>query len=239
MKQSWQLAPFFFFFLNEVHLEISWVIFCHRPSRLFFCPRFFSSSFTLVAHQRSLSFFLFQRLSRDVIYLFYHTQSLMTEDERGELEATFKAPHFSIIIVKKRGSQTCIYCCFVLLCIMRHVQWSMHLIPAYLWVLGFESCLAPEAKPHSSSFLFVPVVFFFFCVCVCVISLKDIIPLVSLHLSLSVISFNSALRLLLLDLQDPADRRALTCPHLHSGCIFQRGENRLWERPKVSKDTTI
>ncbi len=40
---------------------------------------------------------------------------------------------------------------------------------------------------------------------------------------------------LCLNLQDPADRRALARSHLHCRCVFQRGANRLWQRPKVSK----
>lgn len=38
-------------------------------------------------------------------------------------------------------------------------------------------------------------------------------------------------------LQDPADSRALARPHLHRRRVFQRGANRLWQRPKVSNTT--
>lgn len=40
---------------------------------------------------------------------------------------------------------------------------------------------------------------------------------------------------LCLNLQDPADSGALTRPHLHGRRVFQRGANRLWQRPEVSK----
>lgn len=40
---------------------------------------------------------------------------------------------------------------------------------------------------------------------------------------------------LCLNLQDPADSGALTRTHLHCGGVFQRGANRLWQRPKVSE----
>ena len=39
-------------------------------------------------------------------------------------------------------------------------------------------------------------------------------------------------------LQDPADSRALARSHLHGRRVFQRGANRLWQRPKVSNTHT-
>lgn len=44
---------------------------------------------------------------------------------------------------------------------------------------------------------------------------------------------------LCLNPQDSADSRALARSHLHRRRVFQRGANRLWQRPKVSKTSTI
>lgn len=114
---------------------------------------------------------------------------------------------------------------------------------------GFKSCLyvpqmpsacsqthhwikAPFPSPLVMNYICSNWIFFFSCY-----FSEGHCPWVSLCLSCGYYCYLSTLipHLLCFDSQDPADSGALARPHLHRGCVFQRGANRLWQRPKVSQ----
>lgn len=200
------------------------MIFACHPSRRFLCPSLAVLLFTLLAHQRlvglskTIVILLFQFLSQHVILYIY----------------LFFLPNTDLGIwrwwVWGVGE--------ALKVVYMSLRWFLRALKARCWI----KVLFPSSQPAAWDELYLfQLITFFFTSLFLVISLKDNVPQCPCAFPLGIIIISQLCPppshpiFLCLNLQDPADSRALARSHLHRRRVFQGGANRLWQRPKVSE----